>query len=511
MFSFTRRQIFNFFVVTLTIGAVAGLIIAARLDMSPDSIAALPETHATQNNSIYALENAFIKVSEEVGPAVVSISAVHITKGGGRNFYFGSPFGRQQENPFEDDLFDRFFEDFFGESPRGGFDKERRQMGLGSGFIIDDRGFILTNQHVVEDADKITVTLPDGREFEAEVKGTDPRSDLAVIKIDAKNLPTVPLGDSDDLRIGQWVIAIGNPFGYVIHSPEPTITTGVISALRRSLPRTSRRDRDYSDLIQTDAAINPGNSGGPLVNLNGEVVGINVAIFTTSGGYQGIGFAIPVNTANRIVSRLIEGKKVLYGWLGVTVQDLDEELSEFFGVSNKEGVLIGKVFEDSPAQKAGLKSGDIILEFNGTRITDLRELLKFVGRAEVGTKAKVVVLRDKKEIAVTVEVGERPSDVTELTEKPESIDEGWRGIIVEDLTVEAAKRLQIETVEGVIVVAVDAKSPAAESGLRVGDVIDEINKKPIKDTTDFNSVTKGLKKENILVRTGNGYVIVKEK
>ena len=240
------------------------------------------------------------QVAQKVGPTVVSIKTEKIEHVQSQSFYSGSP--------NEDELINRFFEDFFGEVP----ESEYRQRGLGSGVIIDPRGFILTNAHVVDGADKISVTLPDEREFKGELVGTDPRSDLAVIKIELKDPPVAPLGDSDKLKIGQWVVAIGNPFGYLLKS-GPTVTTGVISALQRSLPQRSGSDSDYSDLIQTDAAINPGNSGGPLVNLKGEVIGINVALFSTTGGYQGIGFAIPINDAKRIIQQLVEGKEISYG------------------------------------------------------------------------------------------------------------------------------------------------------------------------------------------------------
>ncbi|MFC1703977.1 Do family serine endopeptidase [Candidatus Omnitrophota bacterium] len=496
-----KKNILGISLITLTAGAVIGLVVAAKFDLSPNGDASVADI---DSGGIVSLENAFVSVAEDVGPAVVSISTVQISKPGTRRHYFGSPFQGPERSPFGDDFMERFFEDFFGDMP----ERERRQAGLGSGFIIDQRGYILTNQHVVEDADKITVRLPDGREFEAEMKGTDPRSDLAVIKINAKKLPSVKLGDSDDVKIGQWVIAIGNPFGYIMHSPEPTITTGVISALHRSLPRTTARDRDYSDLIQTDAAINPGNSGGPLVNIRGEVVGINVAIFSTTGGYQGIGFAIPVNSAKRIINKLIEGKKVLYGWLGVSVQDLNEDLTGYFGLENKEGVLVGKVFKDSPAEKAGIESGDIILKFDGNTIKDLRELLKYVGRTEVGTKVEAVLWRDKKQLTLNVEVGERPDDLGETTEEATET-KGWRGITVEDLTPENRSRLRTDAEEGVVVVDVDADSPAAEAGIRAGAVIDEINRTPITSVVDFNTVTEELKGD-ILIRVEGGYVLVKE-
>ncbi len=414
-----------------------------------------------------------------------------------------SPYG---ESPFgENDPFRRFFEDFFGEIP----EREYKQMGLGSGVIIDEEGYILTNEHVIGGADKITVTLSDGREFKGEIKGQDVRSDLAVIKINARNLPIAKLGDSENLRIGQWVVAIGNPFGFALQNPEPTVTVGVISALHRSLGRTISRERDYGDVIQTDAAINPGNSGGPLVNLNGEVVGINVAIFSTTGGYQGIGFAIPINTAKRILDQLIAGKKILYGWLGVTVQDLTDDLAKHFGVSDTKGALIANVLEGSPAEKGGLKEGDIIRRFDNQTIDSVRELLNVVGRTEVGRRVEVVVTREKKELALKVEIGERPEDLERISNYTQKEPEKWRGLEVADLTSDYAKRYRIEQKEGVLIVSVEAQSPADEAGLIPGEVILEINKQEIKNISDYAKATKDLKGD-VLVKTIRGYFLIKE-
>ncbi|MCM8790001.1 MAG: PDZ domain-containing protein, partial [Candidatus Omnitrophica bacterium] len=323
----------------------------------------------------------------------------------------------------------------------------------------------------------------------------------------ARNLPVAKLGDSENLKIGQWVIAIGNPFGIYLQNPEPTVTAGVISALHRTLGRIST-DRDYNDLIQTDAAINPGNSGGPLVNLRGEIIGINVAIFTTSGGYQGIGFAIPINNAKRILSKLIEGKKILYGWLGVTVQDLTDDLSQYFGLPDKRGVLVNKVLQNSPAQKAGMKEGDVIRSFDDRPINDVRELLNVVGASEVGRKVKVVVIRDRKEVSLQVEIGERPQDLEEKLETVISAGT-WRGIEVEEITSDYARRFGLEEEQGVIVVNVEPNSQADTAGLGVGDVILEINHKPVVNLSDYRKVTGGLK-GNALVRTTRGYFLIKE-
>ncbi|MEW6101609.1 MAG: Do family serine endopeptidase, partial [Candidatus Omnitrophota bacterium] len=412
----------------------------------------------------------------------------------------GSPFGG------EEDSFRRFFEDFFGNLPDSG--REYKQTGLGSGVIIDAQGYILTNEHVIKDADRITVKLPDGREFKAEVKGQDARSDLAVIKINAKELPVAMLGNSEDIKIGAWVVAIGNPFGFALQNPEPTVTAGVISALHRSLGRVSG-DRYYNDLIQTDAAINPGNSGGPLVNLKGEIIGINVAIFSTTGGYQGIGFAIPINDAKRIISRLIEGKEILYGWLGVTVQDLTGELAEYFGLADKNGVLVAAIMKDSPADKAGIKESDVIKKFDNKTVNNTRELLAEVGKTEVGKKVKVAVIRDKKELLLDVEVAKRPEDLEKLMATGAGISDGaWRGLKLEELTPEIKRRFNIREDAGLVVTDVEPASHGDEAGIIAGDIILEINKQPVRSIAEFERLTKAVK-GNCLVRASRGYFLVK--
>ena len=453
----------------------------------------------------FNMEDAVINVAATTGRAVVSIGTEHTAKVSGvRRYYFrGNPYGGGFSQG-EDETFRRFFNDFLGEMP----EREFKQSGLGSGVIIDAEGYILTNEHVIRDADKINVTLPDGREFKGEIKGVDQRSDLAVIKIDAHNLPVAKLGDSDNLKIGQWVVAIGNPFGFAMQNPEPTVTAGVISALHRSLGRILSRDKDYNDLIQTDAAINPGNSGGALVSLKGEVVGINVAIFSTSGGYMGLGFAIPINSAKRVINQLKEGKKILYGWLGVTVQDLNDDLAKQFGVSNKFGALVSKVMEDSPAQKAGVKEGDIIRQVGGKPVNNIRDLLSVVGKSEVGKRIKLQVSRDKKELSLEVQIGERPQNPESMVTQDKESGK-WRGLAVEDLTAEKAERFQIKEKQGVLVGEVASGSLADDAGLIPGDVIMEINKQAVKDTSDYQKAIQNAK-GNILVRTSRGFFIIKE-
>lgn len=504
------KRRFVYFLLPLTIGLVVGLIVAVRLDILPLVQSQMQQQSASQDIQTLAtmpishnIEDAVIAVANTAGKAVVSISAEYterLNRGRTKRFYFGTPFG---ESLPEDEFFRRFFGDFFGELPEGEY--RRKQTGLGSGVIINEEGYILTNEHVVSDADKITVTLSDGREFKGELKGTDSRSDLAIVKINAGNLPAIKLGNSDNLKIGQWVVAIGNPYGFALQNPEPTVTVGVISALHRSLGRNLGPNRDYSDLIQTDAAINPGNSGGPLVNLAGEIIGINVAIFSTSGGYQGIGFAIPINIAKDIMDRLIEGKKILYGWLGVTVQDLDDNLANYFGIADKKGVLVAKVLDNAPAQEAGMKEGDIIKRFDNKKINNVRELLSAVGKAEVGKKVEVIVIRDKKEISLRVRIGERPEDLEKIAEAIS--EDTWRGIKAADLNPELAQRFNIKETSGVVVLDIKPQSPADEARIMPGDVILEINKQPLRDLSDYNKITASLK-GNALIRTQRGFFVV---
>jgi serine protease Do len=494
-----------FFTLVLSLGIVLGLTIALRADLFTAAHSQNAPIAAAPSLEGYRMEDAVINVASTSGKAVVSISTEHTAKmGGGKRFYFNQPFGGG--SPFgNEESFRRYFDEFFGDMP----EREFKQRGLGSGVIIDAEGYILTNEHVVIDADKITVTLSDGREFKGEVKGKDSRSDIAIIKINARNLPVAPLGDSDSLKIGQWVVAIGNPFGYALSNPEPTVTAGVISALHRTLGRVISQDRDYNDLIQTDAAINPGNSGGPLANLKGEVVGINVAIFSTTGGYQGVGFAIPINNAKRIISRLIEGKKILYGWLGVTVQDLTDDLTKYFGLPDKSGALIAKVLENGPAEKAGIKEGDVIKKFEGKDVGSVKDLLSVVGKAEVGRKVKLGLIRDKKELALEVSIGERPQDLEKLAPYAEESADKWRGLQIEDLNSPNAQRFRVEEKKGVLVVDVEPGSAADAAGITPGDIILELNKQPVKNISDYKKLTQGLKGD-CLVKTARGYFLIKE-
>lgn len=450
--------------------------------------------HSAFAQDAAALQGAFIDVAKKVGPAVVSISTVHTERIGVRRYRFGA-------SPFNDELFDRFFRDFFEGIPK---QKEFQQRGLGSGVIISQDGLILTNEHVIKGADEITVTLPDGRKFKGQIKGADPRSDLAVIKIEAQGLPFAQLGDSDEVKIGQWSIAIGNPFGYMVGSSEPTMTVGIVSALGRSIRTQPELDKDYAGLIQTDAAINPGNSGGPLVDINGKVIGINVAIFSTSGGYQGIGFAIPVNRAKENIPDLAQGKKIQYGWIGVRIQDLDEQLSKFFKLPDTNGVLVIEVVKDTPASAAGLKERDVITGFNAIKINNVQQLVENISHSKIGSAAKLSVTRDGKPLTLTINIAARSEETAKQIQKAqpktqEGLTRQWRGIEVSE----------DEGRPGVVVSKLDPNSPAYNAGLRIGDVIEEMNRIQINSLTDFSDVVGSLKGD-ALVRTARGYTIVKE-
>lgn len=498
-------------VALVVMGVIIGLGIAVRLSIVSKTGAVSDEAvkkygRTGSRGDVNSLEEAFIKVADDVGPAVVSIVTEITQRIPARRYYFAPP-----GSPFDED-FERFFRDFFSETP----EQEFKQQGLGSGVIIDKQGYIVTNDHVVGGAEKVTVILSDGRRFDAEVKGSDQRSDLAVIKIRADNLPVAKLGDSDTVKTGQWAIAIGNPFGFAVNNPKPTVTVGVVSALHRSLPTRSGQGRNYMDLIQTDAAINPGNSGGPLCDLDGKVIGINVAIFSTTGGYQGIGFAIPSNSINRVLGSLIEGKKIVYGWLGVTVQELSYDMAEYFKLKEKKGVIVIDVVKSGPADKSGIKSGDIIKTFNGEEINSLQKLLKLSGETEVGKQADVGIIRDGKEIVLGVVIGERPSEEALAKEGqgerpmpavPKA--EKWRGLTVAEIAEELARKYGIEKEAGVVIIDVESGSPAESAGLRQGLIVKELDKKAVNNIGDYVNAVKAAK-GSVLIRTNIGYTIIKE-
>jgi serine protease Do len=427
----------------------------------------------------------FADIAQKDSPAVVNISTERVVKGRDRmrEFFGPMPFGPGgpgapggpggpggPHDPFRD-----FFEKFFGDIP-----KDFRQRSLGSGFIIDPKGLMITNNHVIEGADKIKVKLAEGKEYEAEIKGRDPKTDLALLQIKGSGpFPHLTLGDSDAIRVGDWVVAVGNPFGL-----GHTVTQGIISAKGRVIGAGP-----YDNFLQTDAAINPGNSGGPLLNLKGEVVGINTAIVATG---QGIGFAIPSNLAKSIIPQLEEKGKVTRGMLGVQVQVVTPELAKSFGLTEPTGALVAEVNPDTPADKAGIKRGDIITKFNDTPIKHMNELPRLVAATQPGTKASVTVLREGKEKTFSL-------TVTELKEERQAVagaeaeEESAVGLTVENLTSELARRFGLKETKGVVVMRVAPGSAAAEAGLRPGDVIIEINGQALNTVSDYQKQLQRLK------------------
>ena len=422
----------------------------------------------------------FVTLAKKLKPVVVNISTTQVSEGARG---FGNPLG--EEDPFGD-----FWRKFFGGPvPRG----PQRQKSLGSGFLIDRDGSILTNNHVVENAEKIVVKLADEREFEAKVVGKDSKTDIAVIKINAKgNFSVPPLGDSDQLEVGEWVMAIGNPFGL-----DNTVTSGIVSAKGRHIGAGP-----YDNFIQTDASINPGNSGGPLINLKGEVVGINTAIFSRTGGNIGIGFAIPINLVKELLPQLKGKGKVTRGYLGVLIQKVTPDIAESLGMDNPHGALVANVSKDGPAERAGVKVGDVIIEFDGKEIKDSNDLPIVVARTAVDKKAKLKVLRDKKEVNLTVAVGELKDEEVVASAKEEK---GEMGLTVQRVTPQIAESLGLDRAEGVVITAVEPGSPGDDAGLRRGDVVLEIDRKAIRSLPDYRKALGESKKGKgllFLVRRG---------
>jgi len=438
----------------------------------------------------------FIPLVEENAPAVVNISTTLKKSNGGAGIQ-----GRNMPDIPEDSPFYDFFNKFFGEVPEGMAPHQQRTS-LGSGFIMSDDGYIITNNHVVKDADEIIVRLNDRREFLAEVIGTDERSDIAVLKIDAKNLPTLRMGDSSTLKVGEWVLAIGSPFGF-----EHSVTQGIISAMGRSLP-----NENYVPFIQTDVAINPGNSGGPLFNLQGEVIGVNSQIYSRTGGYMGMSFAIPIKVVKDIYQQLREQGHVSRGWLGVLIQDVTRELAESFAMKKPHGALVAKVLKDSPAEKAGFKVGDVIVSFNGDNVDVSSDLPPMVGSTKVGKTVPAKVIRHGEPVSLKVKIAELPVD--ENTKLSSSGKNGNKTqnplhVLVEDLTEEQRKQLEIKD-HGVIVSQVSS-GPAYKAGVRSGDVMLLINNIKIKNAKHFDELVKQLPKDKsvpILIQRRGGPVFL---
>ena len=471
-------------ILTIILTLTGGFLFAASFHLTPSAHAKSADIYSTPGN--------FSKLAEMAGPAVVNIRTVKTIKGGGPVFRQFQRGPRGRENPFDD-----FFEKFFGEN----MPRDFKQPSLGSGFIIDPKGYVVTNNHVIEDADQIKVKLDDDTEFDAEVVGRDPNTDLALLKIESKeDLPVLPMGDSDKLKIGQWVVAIGSPFGL-----ERTVTAGIVSAKGRVIG-----SGPYDDFIQTDASINPGNSGGPLLNMKGEVVGINTAIIASGSG---IGFAIPVNLAEGIIAQLKSAGEVTRGWLGVAIQDLTTEMAEYYGLKDRKGVLVADVFEGDPAAKAGIQAKDIILAVNDAKIETSRQLTAMIAGLKVGETASVEVFRNGKSKTFAVKLAKRSDEkLTARTVPPESEEEEL-GIRVTDLTSEMAQRFNLGEAAGVVVVGVESDSKGSEAGVRVGDIIKEINHQVIESVKDYTASVQKIEigeSVNLFIwRKNAGFLIIK--
>ncbi len=455
-----------------------------------------PMVSAAEDNGIETLRKtskAFTEVAKKAVPAVVAVQVEQEVKSDMEDMFGNSP--------FDDEFFRRFFGPRF--SPRNSEPRIRR--GQGSGFIISHDGYILTNNHVVDSADKITVVLKDSRKLDAKVIGTDPDSDVAVIKVEGDNFPTIELGDSDSLEIGEWVIAVGNPFGLA-----ETVTVGVVSAKGRQVGIT---EGGYEDFIQTDAAINPGNSGGPLLNLDGKAVGINSAIISQSGGYMGIGLAIPINMASAVKEQLIAGGKVVRGYVGITMnpEGLTPELAESFAYKGEGGVLVTEVLEDSPAAKAGLKQGDIITQLNGKPVPGNDYFRNTVSLMAPGTKIKLVVFRDGKEKNITVEV----ASLSESKMSTKTSEIGTKlGLSVVPVDSDAARQLGAKGDQGVVVAEVTPRTPAQRAGIRPGMIILSVNQVYVNSVGEFNEAlkeTEQTRSARLLIKTGRmvQYVLLK--
>ncbi len=426
-----------------------------------------------------SLEDAFTSVADRVTPAVVNVSTISAK---------ASALGEDPER-FREYFGEEFYDKYFRRRPR----EDARASG--SGVIVDPKGYILTNNHVVENAREITVRLSDSRKFTATLVGRDPKTDLAVLKIDSpKPLPVAEMGDSDRLKVGQWAIAIGNPFGL-----DRTVTVGIVSATARTRVGVTT----YENFIQTDASINPGNSGGPLLNLDGRVIGVNTAIVATG---QGIGFSIPINEARLVMNQLIKSGRVVRGWLGVAIQDVTDELSSSFGVRERQGVLIADVIKGGPAEKGGVRPGDVVVELDGTKIREVPDLQRRVANVAPGETVKLTVVRDKQTVDVTVAIGEMPAEDTTVAVVERETD--GLGMQVDVLAPDAAERLGLPFSQGLIVTDVASGGPADRAGLRRGDVILEVDRRPVMDVPGLRRALAAAPKDSAVLlyvhRPGGG-------
>ncbi len=471
-------------------GLLAGIILASGLNWTACARAEKPQPEAALQGPVP--QSPFVAVARKVGPAVVNIRTRKVVEMRGYDF----------QTPFDD-----FFREFFGDIPRR--ETPRRNIeGQGSGFIIDRRGYILTNNHVVAGGGELTVKLSDDREFKAEVVGADPRTDVAVIRLKdlKKDLPeseVAELGNSDEIEVGDYAIAIGNPFGL-----ERTVTQGIISFKGRSGLPIAGGGPVYQDFIQTDASINYGNSGGPLVNIRGQVIGINTAINPAG---QGIGFAIPINMAKNVADQLIAKGKVVRGYLGVVPQEVTKDLAEGLGLKERQGgVIVASVQEESPASQAGLEPGDVIVRFDGREVPNVDKFRQMVAETKVGSKVELVVVRNKKEVKLRATIGELPEETAQVP-SPTKGDKPWLGIrqVLAANSAEAQK-MGVRERQGVVIGEVESGSPADEAGLKPGDVIKKIDEMTIRNLEDYQAASKrgGQKTRVLLIKRGENMYFV---
>jgi serine protease Do len=466
-------------VLALGIGGLALAAAEHALNSNPPASLKLADPNEGPSRT------GFAPIVKKVLPTVVNISSTKVVK---------TPAEFEGQMP-DDDL----FRQFFGGSLRGQpeMPREQRERGLGSGVIVSPEGYILTNNHVVDGASEVKVTLSDKHEYKARVIGTDPKIDIAVIKIDASGLPAIVVGDSSKIQIGDYALAVGNPFGV-----GKTVTMGIVSATGRS----NLGIEAYEDFIQTDAPINPGNSGGALINDRGELIGINTAIIAHgSEGNQGIGFAVPVNLARTVMDEILKNGKVTRAYLGIVPQDVTPAIAKAFGVKETGGALVGDVSANSPAQKSGLQNGDIILELNGKPVDDANQLRMSVSMMVPGTPVHLKVLRNGAEKEFTVTLGELPVEQAGVQKDSSGTKSELSGISVQDVDASTARQLGVPAnTAGVVVTKVSPDSAAADSGLRRGDVIQEVNRKPIHNTSDFESAMRNSKDQNLLLVNRQG-------
>jgi serine protease Do len=475
----------------IALGIVIGVAIASDLGWLPPGSArpdaptngsVRPVVTAPQQPVTGGTAKSFVEIAKIVKPAVVNIASSRSGKGDG-----------PQSSPFDDPFFRRFFGDEFfkREQPH----RERKERGQGSGVIVDSNGLIITNNHVVNKADDIRVILSDKREFKGKLIGIDTKTDLAIVKIEATGLSTVPFADSDQLEVGEFVLAVGSPFGLT-----QSVTMGIVSAVGRA----SMGIAEYEDFIQTDAAINPGNSGGALVNVRGELVGINTAIFSQSGGNMGIGFAVPSNLARSIMDQLIKTGKVVRGWLGVAIQELTPELAAQFGLTETKGVLVSDVMDDSPAKKAGFERADVITEYDGKPMDSPTHLRNAVAQTPIGRKVSIKVIRDKKTKTIEVTIAEQPKSLGQAGSDENGESTAPTGVLsdldVRELTEELASRYGLKASDrGVVIVRVRPGSTAEEGGVREGDMVLEVNRKPINSIKSYERAVSGLSKDQAVL------------